>query len=208
VTQQAATTLVDGTDVLAASVRRLIEASVTTLVDEQSVLAAARSIDLVTASLEAEVREGRWVPDRRHPKASPYNTVVGTGNPIAPPVLLTRVDPDGVTGEVTFPTAYEGAPGLVHGGILSLVLDQVFGEAAIAAGLGSMTVSLEVRYKAPTPIHQPLVFEAHVAEAGERLVRLEGSVRHGDVTTVTSQATFFRLTAEHARRIFGHLDGP
>jgi acyl-coenzyme A thioesterase PaaI-like protein len=122
-------------------------------------------------------------------------------------VVLTAQGEDGVRGEVTFGTAYEGAPGLVHGGVLAMVMDQVFGQAGIAARVAGMTIGLELRYAAPTRLHVPLVLEAHVVAAGDRIVEMAGSVTTGGRTTVTATATFFRLTEEHARRIFASM-GP
>jgi acyl-coenzyme A thioesterase PaaI-like protein len=199
------TALTPGADVLAAAVRRLIDVAVRTEASEAEVLEAARAAEAAADLLSAPLRSGPWVPDRRDPRPSPYNSVLGTGNPIAAPVVLTSAGPEGVTGTVTFGAAYEGAPGLVHGGMLSMVMDQLLGEAAIAGRVAGMTVGLEIRYAAPTPVLTPLALEAHVVEAGERTVRLAGSIRAGDTTTVTATGTFFRLTEAHARRIFPHM---
>ena len=205
VTSPQPTVLTASADVLADAVRGLLEAVVRTQVGQADVLAAADAVEGVTALLSRDLREGPWTPDRRDPRPSPYNAVIGTGNPFAAPLRLTERSPEGVRGEVRFGTAYEGAPGLVHGGVLSMVMDQVLGEAAIAAGVGGMTVGLEVSYKAPTPIHADLEVDGRVLEAGDRKVRLEGSIRTGGTTTVTATATFFRITAEHAQRLFPHL---
>ncbi len=47
---------------------------------------------------------------------------------------------------------YEGPPGQVHGGVVALVLDQVFGEAAAAGGTPGMTGTLTLRYRLNTPL--------------------------------------------------------
>jgi acyl-coenzyme A thioesterase PaaI-like protein len=199
------TQLVQGVDELAEAVRRLVDATVRTCLCRVSVTRSTVWVSSRRVAASAVVRTGRWVPDRSDPQASPYNTVVGSGNPLAAPVVLTRRDTDGVTATVRFALPYEGAPGLVHGGILSLVMDQMFGEAAIAAQVAGMTVGLQLRYAAPTPILTDLVFEAHVESADDRLVQLVGSVQADGVTTVTATATFFRLTEKHAARMFPHL---
>ncbi len=204
--ERVSTRLTDDADVLADAVRRLVEVTVRTQSPE--VLAAAALVDQATSLLGGALREGPWVPDRHDPRPSPYNAVVGTGNPLAAPVILTEQTAEGVTATVRFGSAYEGAPGLVHGGVLALVMDQLFGEAAIAAGVGGMTVQLELRYAAPTPVHADLDFEAHVEESDARLVRLAGTIRVGGATSVTATATFFRITEAHARRLFPHLVSP
>ena len=199
------TQLVHGVDDLAEAVRRLVDATVRTTTSPATLRELTQTVDSVTARLQQQVRTGRWVPDRADPRASPYNTVVGSGNPLAAPVLLTRREADGVRATVRFALPYEGAPGLVHGGVLALVMDQMFGEAAIAAQVAGMTVGLQLRYAAPTPILTDLLFEAHVESSDDRLVKLIGSIVADGVTTVTANATFFRLTEDHAKRMFPHL---
>jgi acyl-coenzyme A thioesterase PaaI-like protein len=48
--------------------------------------------------------------------------------------------------------AYEGPPGLVHGGVSAMILDQMLGEAAGAGGKPGMTGTLSLRYRRPTPL--------------------------------------------------------
>jgi acyl-coenzyme A thioesterase PaaI-like protein len=192
------TELTPGADELAQAVRELMEATVRA--QGGDLTKATELVREATAQL-ADLREGPWVVGSTLP--SPYNAVLGAGNPVAPPAVLTQHTKDGVRGEVTFGTAYEGAPGLVHGGMLALVMDQVLGEAGIAAEVAGMTIGLELRYAAPTPIHVPLVVEGHVVAAGDRIVEMAGTITAGGTTTVTATGTFFRLTEAHARRIFG-----
>jgi acyl-coenzyme A thioesterase PaaI-like protein len=203
--ERVVTPLADNGAVLADSIRRLLEVVVRTESSGEDLLAAADAVDGITSLLSRELREGPWVPDRNDPGPSPYNTVIGVGNPLAAPVVLTSITPAGVQGTVRFGTPYEGAPGLVHGGVLSLVMDQLFGEAGMAAGVGGMTVRLAIRYTAPTPVHADLEIEAHVKEFTDRLVMMAGTISCAGSVTVKATATFFRLTEAHAKRLFPHL---
>jgi acyl-coenzyme A thioesterase PaaI-like protein len=203
--ERVVTPLAHNGEVLADSLRRLLEVVVRTEASGEDVLAAADAVDGIATLLGRKLREGPWAPDHNDPKPSPYNTVVGVGNPLAAPVVLTSVTPDGVLGTVRFGTAYEGAPGLVHGGVLSMVMDQMFGEAGVAAGVGGMTVGLEIRFTAPTPLHADLEIEARVDESTDRLVTMSGSISCAGAVTVKATATFFRLTEAHAQRLFPHL---
>ena len=193
-----------GVDALAESVRRLLDVVVRTHSDNAD--EAAALVDQATALLQDEARTAPWVPNREAYTGPPaHNPVLGTQNPVAAPVVLTQADADGVRGHVRFGWAYEGAPGLVHGGVLSMVLDQLLGEAGVAARVAGMTVGLELSYKAPTRLHTDLVLEARVVEAGDRKVRMEGTIRDGDTVTVLATGTFFRLTPAHAEKVFSHL---
>jgi acyl-coenzyme A thioesterase PaaI-like protein len=198
------TASVAGSDVLGAAVRRLVDAVVRTQVAPAEVRAAADAVDAVTDRLAGELRSGPYSPDLRDPSVNPFSVVTGTVNPIAPPVELTT-GPDGVRGTFWLGTAYEGPPGLAHGGILSMVLDHVLGQAALAAGHGGMTIGLELRYLAPTPLHTDLVTEARLVGVDGRKISIEGWIRSGDTTTVRATGLFLALDRSTAAALFPHL---
>lgn len=193
-----------GSQVLGEAVRRLVDAVVRTQVSPERVAAAAAAVEQVTASLSKDLRSGPYTPDREDPFTNPVSLVVGDVHPFAPPVRM-NVAPGGVTGRFRLGTAYEGPPGLVHGGVLSLVLDHALGQAALAAGHGGMTLSLELSYVAPTPLHTDLVTEAKVESIDGRKVHLTGSISIGGTTTVTARGLFLALDREKAAALFPHL---
>ena len=51
-----------------------------------------------------------------------------------------------------FPTAYEGPPGIVHGGFLALLFDCVVQHHNCDLGVAGKTTSLAVRFRRPTPL--------------------------------------------------------
>lgn len=193
-----------GTDVLADAVRRLVDAVVRTQVPAATVTEAAAAVDAVTAALSGDLREGPYTPDLTDPFGNPVSLVTGPAHPYAPPVRIVA-GADGATARFRLGSTYEGPPGLVHGGMLALVLDHVLGQAALGAGHGGMTVSLELTYLAPTPIGSDLVAQAHVVSVDGRKVSLVGSVRSGDTTTVTARGLFLALDREKAAALFPHL---
>ncbi len=199
------TPLVDGTPELAASVRRLVDAVVRTQADPASLAAATRLVDDVTASLARSLREGPYLPDPSDPAYNAHNLVTGGANPMAPPVEVVSSTPDGVQVRFSLPTPYEGAPGLAHGGVLSMVLDHLFGQVALAAGYGCMTVGLSLRYTAPTPLHTELVAEGRVVQVDGRKVHIAGTVSAGGRTTVEASAVFLQIDAANAAALFPHL---
>ena len=54
--------------------------------------------------------------------------------PDRPPLKIVQVRRRTAWSEFLLSALYEGPPGKVHGGVLALVLDQIFGEAAAAGG--------------------------------------------------------------------------
>ena len=67
---------------------------------------------------------------------------------IAPPATLaTDLDAKLVRGEVEFGPAFEGAPGIVHGGFVAALLDEALGMATIFSGGPGMTGELTTRFR-------------------------------------------------------------
>jgi acyl-coenzyme A thioesterase PaaI-like protein len=140
---------------LTAALRRLGEVSLRTTVDHDTVVAATRQVEEITALLEAEMIPANFgvvVTTSGHVRGY-GNAVVGLRNPIAPPLKIVQDRVRGSAGSGFFLNAlYEGPPGKVHGGVLALVLDQIFGEAAAAGGTPGMTGTLTLRYRKPTAL--------------------------------------------------------
>ena len=53
-----------------------------------------------------------------------------------------------------FPESLQGAPGIVHGGIVAALLDEACGQVARLATSPAVTSRLEIRYLAPVPVDQ------------------------------------------------------
>lgn len=140
---------------LTSALRRLGEASLRTTVGHDVVTDVQRQVEELTARLEAEMIPANFgvvVTNSGHVRGY-GNAVVGLRNPIAPPLTIVqdRVK-GGASSEFFLNALYEGPPGKVHGGVLALVLDQIFGEAAAAGGTPGMTGTLTLRYRKPTAL--------------------------------------------------------
>lgn len=90
-------------------------------------------------------------------------------------------DPRGEAQAVWTPApTHEGWPGVVHGGLLSTVLDEAMSHAVLAAGLKAMTAELRVRFREPAPSLCPLTARAWIAARARRLVEAEASLTGAD----------------------------
>jgi acyl-coenzyme A thioesterase PaaI-like protein len=93
----------------------------------------------------------------------------GMGSLLVPPWTLTRYSPDGVEMTGYFSQFHVGGNHAVHGGVLPLLFDHMFGMIAHAAGRPiSRTAFLHVDYRKITPIDTPLVVRGRVASAEGR----------------------------------------
>jgi len=184
-------------DRLGAAVRGLADAVVRSGADAAVLARTADEIERLSAVLSAAEQHERLHDSPYHP----MSPVGGTAHPTAPQ-LHTRPIDGGVAGTVVLGPAFEGGPGLAHGGILSLMIDHTMGQAIYTAGYAAMTASLDVRYLAPTPLGVPLTVTATVDHNAGRRVHVTAEIKAGEVTTVDARGVFITLTRDAVARIF------
>jgi hypothetical protein len=122
----------------------------------------------------------------------PYSPVVGPLNPIAPPVTFT-FDGERLSGSGTLSAPFTGPPGMVHGGVIALVLDELLGATNACLGLGAYTGTLTIRYERPTPIGAELAFDAWVDRTEGRKVFTVGTISAGGEVTARADGVFIRV---------------
>jgi acyl-coenzyme A thioesterase PaaI-like protein len=117
--------------------------------------------------------------------------------------ILFQVEGRRVTGEFTARQAHQGYPRVAHGGIAAAAIDEAMGWAMYAAGAWAMTARLEVKYRRPLPIGEPLVVTAEVTRDRGRWLEAEGSLRAaaGGPPIAQGKAIFVRLPQDEARRM-------
>jgi uncharacterized protein (TIGR00369 family) len=118
----------------------------------------------------------------------------GQRNPIG---LKLNIVPDGkgVKAEFTPSKFHQGWSGVVHGGIISCLLDEATSYAALFGGVNTITAKMQARFKRPVRIGEPLTITARVTRKTRKLVEAKGEVRLKDGTPVAdSTATMFILS--------------
>lgn len=126
--------------------------------------------------------------------------VAGRANAIAPPFALWIDQAEGAAfGRGSFRKMHEGAPGIVHGGMLSAVIDELLGRATVLSGGPGMTARLSVRYLQPTPIQQPLELKGWIERTSGRRLFMKCEVRCGDIMTARADGLFIRVPTERFR---------
>ena len=104
----------------------------------------------------------------------------GPDNAIGLKLVFARRPHGEALAEWTPAAEHEGWPGVVHGGLLSTVLDEALSHAVLAAGLKAMTAELRVRFRQPAPSGRALAVKAWVVERSKRLVETEAAVTGPD----------------------------
>lgn len=118
--------------------------------------------------------------------------VCGRENPVGLQLTFYE-DPESgqIVVPLNIPSRYQGYPGIVHGGILSTILDETTGRA-INVGQDDeqfwVTAKLEMRYRQPTPTETPLTAVGWVVKKRSRTAEVAGEIRLPD-GTVTAEAS-------------------
>jgi hypothetical protein len=181
---------------LTESVRELIDATVRTEADDETVAAAKTAIEAVTSHLRAQQCDSTLgitlTPDGK--TYSWGNVIIGLRNPIAPPLVVRHDSSDRAHADIYLGAPYEGSPGHLHGGYSALVLDHILGAVAshndpeTVAATGTVTY----RYRRPTRLGQ-LHAEAEIQNIDGRKLLLVGHLSDADGVTVEAEGIFIRL---------------
>ena len=112
--------------------------------------------------------------------------------------------PDGgrqVVAEFRACPEHQGFSGLVHGGILTAMLDEVMAHAVWAEGVFAVTGRLETWYRQPTPIETPLRAVGVVVSRQGRVSETRGQILLPDGSlAVEGAGTFVELPEARFRR--------
>jgi len=177
---------------LAGTVRDLVDAAIRTTVEDEEVLRVRDDLAALVARLRASQLPGpagvRFNADRRSWNWG--NAVVGAANGIAPPLRVVH-GPDGCHADVRLGAAYEGPPGLVHGGVSAMLLDHIMGETASGRRRTAFTGTLTMRYRRGTPLG-PLRLEARIVREEGRKIFVDGSISDAGGVTVEAEGIFIQ----------------
>jgi acyl-coenzyme A thioesterase PaaI-like protein len=168
-------------------VRELVDATIRTEVDEAEVRAVQAELEGLVARLRARQIEGSYAVHHRGRHWG--NTVVGLRNAIAPPLDVERESSGRAWSSFHLGAPYEGPPGLVHGGVSALILDQMLGEATGAGGKPGMTASLTLTYRRATPLGD-LRAEAWIERSEGIKTWARGHLSDADGITVEAEGLF------------------
>ena len=123
--------------------------------------------------------------------------LVGLSNAVAPPLeLWIDVEARVVRGRGRFGTAYEGAPGILHGGFLAAAFDEILGMATVFSGAPGMTRELSVRYLGPTRIDVELEFVGRFERAEGRSIFVSSECLASGVRTAEASGVFTSVGEE------------
>lgn len=112
--------------------------------------------------------------------------------------LQFRVDDDGsVNADWTPSNIWEGFQGIIHGGIVSTVLDEAMSKAVASAGQPALTCHLEVRLHRAGAPSESLAVHGWVVKKRRRYIRVEAQLcDRQNVERAHAWATFLAVPTD------------
>jgi acyl-coenzyme A thioesterase PaaI-like protein len=106
--------------------------------------------------------------------------VCGLENPIGLHLHTYEVQPGVVESGYTAPAHFQGYPGVLHGGIVSAIIDEISGRALMGSDPQAprfmFTAKLEIKYRKNVPIGRPLRIVGRAGKSRARSAEAWGGI--------------------------------
>ena len=116
-----------------------------------------------------------------------YCFACGTDNPYGLHLNL-QIENDRYVAEKVLTREYQSYTGVVHGGIVTTMLDEAMGSYLFRNGEHAVTARLNVRYRQPTPVGEPLTITGWIESRRRNIVDMKATIALAD-GTVTAEGT-------------------
>jgi uncharacterized protein (TIGR00369 family) len=133
--------------------------------------------------------------------------VCGLENPLGLKLVFYETGPDEVSATYSPPQHFQGFPSVLHGGIVASMLDEAGGRVVMIGDHYHfmMTAKLEIRYRQPTPLGQPLKVVGRLLKMRGRLATAHAEIRLSD-GSVTAEAEITLADLPDDYRVGGDLE--
>lgn len=98
-----------------------------------------------------------------------------------------------ITGRFTPSSLHEGWQGIVHGGIISALLDEAMVKLAAHLGIHAVSAEITVKFKAPASPGEELVIRGRIINEANRLVEAESTVERGPVVIAEAKGKLLKV---------------
>ena len=96
--------------------------------------------------------------------------VCGAANPIGLRLEFSFTGDGASQAELILPDHFEGYPNVIHGGIVSTLLDEVMAKAVLHSGKVAFTARLQVSFRRPVPANTTLHLEGRIVSSKTRTI--------------------------------------
>ena len=128
--------------------------------------------------------------------------VCGKDNPIGLNIVFFR-DQNKIKAEFIPESKHQGFKGIVHGGILSSILDEIMGRTAIITrDVMTMTVEINIKYRKKALVGEKIIFAAQMTKDLGRMIEAQAEARSEDGTLLTeAKGKFIVLSKEMQKEV-------
>ena len=124
-------------------------------------------------------------------------------HPIGFRLRFTR-DGDDVVTRFTPTERYQGPPGIMHGGLVSTLADEIAAWSVITLlGKFGFTASMEGRFKSPVRIGEEVEARGRITRPGSRVVGIEVQIAQGGADVYDGKFRFVVLDRAGAEKMLG-----
>jgi len=113
----------------------------------------------------------------------------GNGNGLH--LEFDATDDGSVTATFQCDEAFEGYPGMLHGGVISLILDGAMGNCMFARGRATVTVEMTTKFRHPVVTGQQATVSARITRASHPLYLLEAEVIQDGKVKVAAKGKYY-----------------
>lgn len=92
---------------------------------------------------------------------------------------------------------HQGYEGIVHGGILSALLDEAMAKLTVSLGVPAVTAELTVKFKAPAAPGEELFISGRLTQETKRLVLAEAKIERGPVVIAEARGKLIKISTEY-----------
>ena len=167
----------------------------TWLAQAQAYLAAAEPVPPPTPASSAGEARNALKQALHHGRLQPnaaWCFVCGLQNPVGLKLRFLQAGPGKALAYAVVPEAYQGYPGVVHGGIVAAMLDEVTGRAGTGTDPATArlfyTARLTIRYRRHVPTQRLLRLEGELVRDRKRFYEAKGTIYDAATNQVLAQS--------------------
>lgn len=117
----------------------------------------------------------------------------GPQNPASFHLKFKREGENTVSTDFVGTSIYQGYTGIMHGGVLSAIMDCAMTHCVFAKDVEAVTADLKIRFLKPVPFHAPLHITAEFVSERYPLYRLKSEVFLNGLVCARAEAKFMDL---------------
>ncbi|MBN2378134.1 MAG: PaaI family thioesterase [Sedimentisphaerales bacterium] len=98
-----------------------------------------------------------------------------------------------VTADFIYDKSYQGYPGLLHGGVISAILDGAMTNCLFARGCVAVTADFRIRFRHPVIVGQSASVRAWITRTTPPIFEAKAQITQADRITTTATAKFMQI---------------